>query len=376
MKKPVILSIILLGLVNSSCVNYIRLSDANISDLSDYEKPCNDLSSFYDPRDSTLYKTTQIGDQCWINGNLQWLPNISKPDESSHIEPHYYVYDNRSKDVEKVKSTDNYQKFGVLYNWPAATDACPPGWTLPSMDDWSKVNNYLDDNYRLIHTKSIGEHHLDFENFKWQKFVSANPFSEPPVWAKQNFGTPSYVGFLRMFYTDHYFLLPNEGLWWSSNEKSVLEASAYNIYFSPVVGVTGEWSGEKAHGLNIRCIRKDNALHSSKILSDYLYDVDGYNEWLKSLPPKRGFNPYRTQLVMQSATFFSMVLLGGLIFAGTGNDEIEPGLGVLWIGGSLAVGMMAGRIQMKNTEARMRRAYEEAKNPGWATIREENESVE
>ena len=34
----------------------------------------------------------------------------------------------------------------MLYNWPAALNACPAGWHLPTDAEWTELENYLADN--------------------------------------------------------------------------------------------------------------------------------------------------------------------------------------------------------------------------------------
>jgi uncharacterized protein (TIGR02145 family) len=70
-------------------------------------------------------------------------------------------------DVEEAKATENYDTYGVLYNWPAVMteDICPSGWHVPSYTEFNQLisfvggedvagcalkevgNNYWNDNY-------------------------------------------------------------------------------------------------------------------------------------------------------------------------------------------------------------------------------------
>jgi uncharacterized protein (TIGR02145 family) len=52
-------------------------------------------------------------------------------------------YDYNGTSVTDAKATDNYKTYGVLYNWPAAKAACPPGWHLPTDAEWTALENYL-----------------------------------------------------------------------------------------------------------------------------------------------------------------------------------------------------------------------------------------
>ena len=104
------------------------------------------LSSFTDFRDLTTYKTVTIDGAEWMAQNLAYLPSVNSPYTLSYSDPCYYVNDNIDTVVSVAKSTDNYQTYGVLYNWTAAKTACPNGWHLPSYDEWIAFSNYLTNN--------------------------------------------------------------------------------------------------------------------------------------------------------------------------------------------------------------------------------------
>ena len=99
--------------------------------------------AFIDPRDSNIYPTVQIGDQCWMAKNLAYLPSVVGPGTGSETTPYYYVYGYDGTDVSAAKATSNYTTYGVLYNWPAATTACPSGWHLPTDGEQHILDNYL-----------------------------------------------------------------------------------------------------------------------------------------------------------------------------------------------------------------------------------------
>jgi uncharacterized protein (TIGR02145 family) len=47
--------------------------------------------------------------------------------------------------VAEAKESEIYKTFGVLYNWPAAMNACPKGWHLPSYAEWEQLGQYISD---------------------------------------------------------------------------------------------------------------------------------------------------------------------------------------------------------------------------------------
>ena len=98
---------------------------------------CGDLIE----HDSYDYSTVQIGDQCWFSENCRYLPEVSPSSASSTTAPYYYVYDYEGTDVTAAQATDNYETYGVLYNWPAVMTEgiCPSDWHIPTDGEWQTM---------------------------------------------------------------------------------------------------------------------------------------------------------------------------------------------------------------------------------------------
>lgn len=79
-----------------------------------------------DERDGYNYSTFQIGDQCWMTENLNYIIEGSS------------CYDN---------DISNCEINGRLYNWSMASYACPSGWELPSDEDFKTLERYLGMDY-------------------------------------------------------------------------------------------------------------------------------------------------------------------------------------------------------------------------------------
>jgi len=114
---------------------------------------------FTDPRDGHIYSFVNIGTQTWMAENLAYMPWVNpKMKQENGI----WVYDYDGYDVAAAKETENYKKYGCLYDWPTAMGLdsswldkawpgdpenvqgiCPPGWHLPSDDDWKDLERAL-----------------------------------------------------------------------------------------------------------------------------------------------------------------------------------------------------------------------------------------
>jgi len=70
------------------------------------------------------FQSVKIGNQEWMT--LNW----------DYKTPKSFFYNNDS-------TTDS--KYGRLYYYSSALAACPPGWHLPTLDEWWELINYLGD---------------------------------------------------------------------------------------------------------------------------------------------------------------------------------------------------------------------------------------
>jgi len=102
-------------------------------------------NTFKDPRDGKVYKTIRLKDgKEWMAQNL----NFDMGTESSY-------YNDKFR---------NGEKYGRLYTWEAAKKACPPGWRLPSVEEWQNLIRLYggnrggtgDDGKSAYHSLSIG----------------------------------------------------------------------------------------------------------------------------------------------------------------------------------------------------------------------------
>jgi uncharacterized protein (TIGR02145 family) len=81
--------------------------------------------SFTDPRDSAVYHFVNIGLQSWMLENLN------------------YPVDDGTGSWCYKNDPDNCSDYGRLYGWDAALKACPPGWHLPTDQEWKELERFL-----------------------------------------------------------------------------------------------------------------------------------------------------------------------------------------------------------------------------------------
>jgi hypothetical protein len=166
----------------------------------------------------------------------------------------------------------------VLYNWPAALAACPPGWHLPSDAEWSALTDFsirtdkritaANVGYALKSCRQIGSplggDCNTSEHPRWEMFsrpqvsglavlrrmaldfmsgVSVGYGTDEAGFSALPGGRCSYGGFYR---------LGDLGYWWSATEASPLRAWCRQMTLG---GAVNRWDMNKHYGYSVRCIR-------------------------------------------------------------------------------------------------------------------------
>jgi uncharacterized protein (TIGR02145 family) len=233
----------LLTFTLSSC----EKSDSEEEDPQDEEE----VNTFTDSRDSKQYKWVKIGTQTWMAENLAYLPSVNSPSDESSSDPRYYVEAYTGTSVADARATDNYKVYGVLYNWPAASAACPTGWHLPSDDEWKVLEIFL--GMSQSEADEIGG--LDRGTDEGSKLAGNSSLWDPGLLkSNASFGSSGFQalpgGFL---YTGSFSGTGRYGKWWSStlSYSRVIDRS---LYYSNAHSGRGDES-HKEYGYSIRCIK-------------------------------------------------------------------------------------------------------------------------
>jgi uncharacterized protein (TIGR02145 family) len=234
MKKSVY--IILSSLVFFACTK---------TEVEEIENFSGESGIFTDSRDNHVYKWIRIGEQIWMAENLAYLPSVYLPESGSDTEARYYVYGYGGTDVKAGKQNENYNKFGVLYNWIAANTACPAGWHLPSDEEWKQLE------------MAIGLTKEQANASGWRGDEHGLLLKATTAWNVNGNGTDSlgftaFPGGLRGN-SEGFFNVGIGGYWWSSTQSSSEEAWYRVLYWS--IPNVSRYYLNKDYGFSVRCIK-------------------------------------------------------------------------------------------------------------------------
>lgn len=194
------------------------------------------------------YDIVQIGEQCWFEENLKYLPEVHSKDEFAsqgiNKKPAYGVYGYNGSDVATAKSLDNYNNYGVLYNGYAVVQItlCPTGWHIPTDTEWITLTTYLEG-----------------ESVAGGKMKSTITDPDPhPRWNTPNVDATNSSGFTALpggyrYINGNFNYLGSHAMFWSSTEISPdyfggrdLASDSAEINFNNV---------NQPYGLSVRCLK-------------------------------------------------------------------------------------------------------------------------
>lgn len=197
-----------------------------------------------------VYNTVLIGSQCWLKENLNVGTRINggfNQNNNGIIEK--YCYNNLES---------NCDIYGGLYQWdemmqytatPGTKGICPPGWHIPTDDEWKILEGTVDSLYPVgdPEWEEIGNRGFDAgENLKSSSGWSGG-------YGTDLFGFTALPGGYRLttdgsFSNSQYF-----GTWWSSTEFSSSDAWFRHLAFG--TDSVYRYSYTKSDGRSIRCLK-------------------------------------------------------------------------------------------------------------------------
>ena len=199
-----------------------------------------------------VYNTVQIAGQCWLKENLNvgtMVQGMVDMTDNGIIEK--YCCENEP---------DSCDIYGGLYQWDemmqyslqqGAQGICPPGWHLPTDEEWKMLEGAADSQYGIGHDEWNGYGYrgedaggrLKSEN-GWNYNGNGTDvfgFSALPGGERNPNGSFNYVGLLSP--------------WWSSSKNWATTAWGRNLDVSYTLAGRNDYN--KQAGFGVRCVRDD-----------------------------------------------------------------------------------------------------------------------
>ena len=177
---------------------------------------------FVDSRNGRTYKYVKIDQKIWMAENLNYKTGNS------------WCYDDLSQ---------NCEKYGRLYDWTSANNACPAGWSLPGKEEWQTLIDFAggkDNAGKRLKAKHSWSNSNGGDDFD---------FSALPGGLRKSprfIGIESYTG------------------WWTSTEQEHLDVAAWYVLISRYCSEMGyvcydimfpDADSKSELGFSVRCVK-------------------------------------------------------------------------------------------------------------------------
>ncbi len=182
------------------------------------ENPCGVRTNLRDGRDQNVYNIVEIGSQCWMAESLK------------HEATGSWCYNN---------SLVNCTKYGRLYSFATAKNACPTGWRLPTDSDFKKLE------------KELGMSQDEIDKSGWRGSVQGTALKSSTAWDGDNSSGFNAIAGGGREDGDLYVGLETAVLFWTATESGSLAWARQLRTGYPTVS---RIIYSQRNGLYVRCI--------------------------------------------------------------------------------------------------------------------------
>jgi uncharacterized protein (TIGR02145 family) len=220
------------GKSNGYSVRCLKGEKPDEKESAEDKQKAKHAGAFTDERDGKTYRTVEINDKIWMAENL----NYQIPDSSWCYNHEAFIC----------------KRYGRLYNWGAAMNACPAGWHLPTFKEWMDLVNF-------VGGKDSAGLKLKSQLLDWNGTDDFG-FSAMPGGYYQAYGLPALSNDAGGTPDSSFYEFRSRGYWWTATQTSDLRA--YYIFMlrtssshksnDPSVNAHTE---TKSDGFSVRCLR-------------------------------------------------------------------------------------------------------------------------
>jgi uncharacterized protein (TIGR02145 family) len=197
--------------------------------------------------------------------NLAYLPSVNPSSVGSDTTPYYYVFGYEDTNVIDAKVGSIYTGYGVLFNWKAATSACPSGWHLPSDAEWNELAHFLGPTAGGK-MKEAGTDHWSGPN---NGATNSSGFSAFAGGCRYDFGVFGNLGYLCGFWSSSVLVSANAGNW-------LLNYNYDYLY---------RFDGGPSNGYSVRCLRDSVCNEATLVINNYSRSQDAFFSYLYQAIP-------------------------------------------------------------------------------------------
>lgn len=215
--------------------------------------PCPDCETITDV-DGNLYRTVQVGEQCWMAENLK----TTKYNDNTIIQ--VVVDNNEWKDLaagaccvygNEVSYKDDY---GMLYNYYAIESGklCPEGWHVATDNEWKTLEGFAD--------SEIEMNDAVWNSDGWRGSDAGKKLKTTDVWysgtdeqGTDNFGFGAVPAGQRNADNGVFERINEWGLWWSAKNDN--EPNVYRRHMSNHEDNIARFPSNPVSGYSVRCVK-------------------------------------------------------------------------------------------------------------------------
>ena len=278
-----------------------------------YGFSCGD--SLFDSRNGQIYKTVQIGTQCWMAENLNIGTIINgSGDQTDNGVIEKYCYDNNSI---------NCENYGGLYQWDemmqytsvyGSRGICPNGWYLPTDDEWKILEGNVDSYY------GVGD--PEWDDIGWRGFDAGLNLKSLTGWSSGNNGTDlfEFSALPGGYYNSGTFAdLNDRADFWSSSEAGnpvwIRDINNNNVFRTFV---------NKKAGHSVRCIWGEYSNFPPNQPTNPTPDNGAINQPINSILSWNCSDPENNDLTYD--VYFGETISLALVSQGQTETEYDPGI--------------------------------------------------